>query len=110
MIIHSSFIRNMWISTTPSACVTLPFTYPHALALLTSNSLLSMIIVLLASVIQLSLTYPHVPDEAQMNNHQASYLVSIHLIFVFPARAIARDPHYHKSLTPRKQALNLRRT
>ena len=28
-------------------------------------------------------TYPHVPDEAQMNNHQASYLVSIRLIFVF---------------------------
>ena len=28
-------------------------------------------------------TYPHVPDEAQMNNHQALYLVSIHLIFVF---------------------------
>ena len=28
-------------------------------------------------------TYPHVPDEAQMNNHQASYLVSICLIFVF---------------------------
>ena len=28
-------------------------------------------------------TYPHVPDEAQMNNHQASYLVSIRLIFIF---------------------------
>ena len=28
-------------------------------------------------------TYPHIPDEAQMNNHQASYLVSIHLLFVF---------------------------
>ena len=28
-------------------------------------------------------TYLHVPDEAQMNNHQASYLVSICLIFVF---------------------------
>ena len=28
-------------------------------------------------------TYPHVPDEAQMNNHQASYFVSIHLVFVF---------------------------
>ena len=28
-------------------------------------------------------TYPHIPDEAQMNNHQASYLVSIRLIFVF---------------------------
>ena len=28
-------------------------------------------------------TYPQVPDEAQMNNHQASYLVSIRLIFVF---------------------------
>ena len=28
-------------------------------------------------------TYSHIPDEAQMNNHQASYLVSILLIFVF---------------------------
>ena len=28
-------------------------------------------------------TYPHVPDEAQMNNQQASYLVSTRLIFVF---------------------------
>ena len=28
-------------------------------------------------------TYAHVPDEAQMNNHQASYLVSIRLIFIF---------------------------
>ena len=28
-------------------------------------------------------TYPHVPDETQMNNHEASYLVSICLIFVF---------------------------
>ena len=83
MIIHLSFIRNVWISATPSASVTLPFTYPHILTLLTSNSLLSMMIASLASVIQLSLTYPHVPDEAQMNNHQASYLASIHLIFVF---------------------------
>ena len=28
-------------------------------------------------------TYPHVPGEARMINHQASYLVSIRLIFVF---------------------------
>ena len=28
-------------------------------------------------------TYPHVPNEAQMNNHRASYLVSIRSIFVF---------------------------
>ena len=28
-------------------------------------------------------TYPHVPDKARMNNHQASYLVSIRLIFSF---------------------------
>ena len=67
----------------PIASVTLPFTYPHILTLLTSNSLLSMMIASLASVIQLSLTYPHVSDEAQMNNHLASYLVSIHLIFIF---------------------------
>ena len=70
-------------SATPSASVTLPFTYPHILTLLTSNSLLSMMIASLASVIQLSLTYPHIPHEAQMNNHQASYLVRIRLIFVF---------------------------
>ena len=38
---------------------------------------------LLALVIQLSLTYPHIPEKAQMNNDQASYLVSIHLIFSF---------------------------
>ena len=42
-----------------------------------------MMIALLALAIKLSLTYLHVPDEAQMNNHQASYLVSIHLIFIF---------------------------
>ena len=56
--------------------------YHHVLTLLKSNSLLSMLIASLASVIKLSLTYPHVPDEARMNNHQASYLVSIPLIFV----------------------------
>ena len=83
MIIHLSFIRNVWISTTPSASVTLPFTYPHILTLLTSNLLLSMMIASQVSVIQLSLTYSHVPDEAQVNNHQAIYLVSICLIFVF---------------------------
>ena len=83
MIIHLSFIRNTWISATLSATVTLPFTYQHILTLLTNNSLLSMMIASLSLVIQLSLTYPHVPDEAQMINHQASYLASIHLIFVF---------------------------
>ena len=83
MIIHLSFIRDVWISATPSASVTLPFTYPHILTLLTSNSLLSMMIALLVSVIRLSLTYPHVPDEPQMNNHQDSYLVSILLTFFY---------------------------
>ena len=86
MIIHSSFTRKVWISATPSACVILPFTYSDILTLLSSNSLLSMMIPSLASVIQLSLTYPHVPDEARMNNHQASYLVSICLIFVFSTK------------------------
>ena len=66
----------------PSTTVTLPFTYSHILTLLTSNSLLNTMIASLASVIQLSLTYPHVPDEAQSNNHQALYLVSIRSIFV----------------------------
>ena len=82
MIIHLSFIRNVWIGATPSASVTLPFTYPHILTLLTSNSLLSMMIPSLASIIQLSVTYPLVPDEAQKNNHQDSYLLSIRLILV----------------------------
>ena len=72
MIIHLSFIRNVWISATPSASATLPFTYPHILTPLTSNSLLSMMIASLAAVIQLSLTYTRVPDETQINNHQAS--------------------------------------
>ena len=53
----------------PSASVTLPFTYPLILTLLTNKSLLSMMIASLASVIQLSLTYPHIPDEALINNH-----------------------------------------
>ena len=88
MIIHSSFIRNVWISATPSASVTLSFTYPHVLTLLKSNSLLSMMIALLASIIELSLTYQHVPDEARMNNHQASYLVSIRLILVIQESSI----------------------
>ena len=83
MIIHSSFIMNLWISAISSACVTLPFTYPHVLTLLTSNSLLRIMIASLALVIQPSLTYPLVPNETQMNNHQASYLVSTHLILVF---------------------------
>ena len=83
MVIRLSFIRNVWISATPSASVTLPFTYPHILTLPTSNSLLSMMIAWLATVIQLSLTYLHVPDEAQINNHQASYLARIRLIIVF---------------------------
>ena len=48
-----------------------------------TSTLLSMMIASLASVIQLSFTYPHVPDEAQMNNHQVLCLVSIGLIFVF---------------------------
>ena len=83
MIIHLSFVRNVWISATPSASVTLPLTYPQILTQLTSNSLLSMVIALLASVTQLSITYPHVSDEVQTNNHQASYWVSIQVIFEF---------------------------
>ena len=69
----------------PHPVLLLPSLYPHILTLLTSNSLLSMMIASLASVIQLSLTYPRVPDEAQVNNHQASYLASIRLIFIFLA-------------------------
>ena len=69
MIIHLSFITIMWIGATPSASVTPPFTYSLTLTLLTSNSLLNMMIASLVLVIQLSLTYPHVPHEAQMNNH-----------------------------------------
>ena len=80
MVIHSGFVRNVWISATPRVS-SHPFTYPHVWTL--SNSLLSMMKALLALVIRLSLTYPHVPDKAQMNNYQASYLVSIRLIFSF---------------------------
>ena len=71
MIIHSSFIRNVWISATPSACVTLTFTYPHVLTLLTSNSLLSMTI---ASYPTVSLTYAHVPDET-WNENSSSFIL-----------------------------------
>ena len=77
MNIHSSLIKKVWLSATPSPCVTLSFTYPHDLTLLASNSLLSM------RIASFSLTYPHVPDKARMNHHQAPYLVSIRLIFVF---------------------------
>ena len=59
IIIHLHFIRNMWISSTASASVTLPFTYRHILTLLTSNLLLSMMIASLVSVIQLSLSLIH---------------------------------------------------
>ena len=69
----------------PHPLLLLPsFTYPHILTLLTSNSLL--MIAWLASVIQLSLTYPHIPDEAQMNKWSPSFIrgeVSFRLIFVF---------------------------
>ena len=60
------------------------FTHPHVWTLLANNSLLSMMKASLALVIRLSLTYPHIPDKARINNHQTSYLVSIRLIFVFP--------------------------
>ena len=78
MAIHSSFVRNVWISATPRVS-SHPFTYPHVWTL--SNSLLSMMKALLALVIQLSLCYPHVSDKAQMNNHQASYLVWSLMVF-----------------------------
>ena len=80
MVIHSSFVRNVWISATPRIS-SHPFTYPHLWTLLISNSLLNMMKTSLALVIRLSLTYPHVLGKAWMNNHQASYLVSIRLIF-----------------------------
>ena len=57
--------------------------YPHVWTLLTNNSLLIVMKASLVSVIRLSLAYPHAPDKARMNNHQASHLVSISLIFVF---------------------------
>ena len=79
------------ILTTLIATVTFHFTYPHILTLLTSNSLLSMMIALPASLIQLSFTHPHVPDEAQMNNHQALYLVSIRLIFVILCTIVCEE-------------------
>ena len=88
LIIYLSFVSNvsMWISATSSACVTLPFTYLHVLSLLTSDLLLCMIGSLPGSVVQLFLTYSHVPDEGRMINHQNSYLMSIHLTFVLSRR------------------------
>ena len=77
MTFHLSFIRNVSISAKQSACVTLPFTYPQVLTLLASNSFLSM------RIASFSVTYPHTPDKAQINHHQASYLVRTPLIFLF---------------------------
>ena len=59
------------------------FTYSHVWTLLINNPILSMMKTSLVLVIQLFLTYLHAPDKARMNKHQASYLVSICLIFVF---------------------------
>ena len=75
MVIHSSFVRNVWICTTPRV-TSYPFTYPHVWTLLTSNSLLSMMKGSLAWVILLSLTYPHVTGKSRMNNYQALYFVT----------------------------------
>ena len=80
MTVHSSFIRNVSISAKQSACVTLPFTYPQVLTLLASNSLLSM------RTASFSVTYPHTPDKAQMNHHQASYLVRAPLMGAPPLK------------------------
>ena len=55
---------------------------PYVFILLKRVLLLNMIIVWLASVVQLSLTYTHVFDEARMNYHQAFYLVNNRLISV----------------------------
>ena len=58
-----------------------PFHLSIQLTLQTSNSLLSMIKASLTSDLPdltwSYLAYPHVPDKTWMNNHQASYLVSI---------------------------------
>ena len=75
-------VRDVWISATPRV-TSHPFIYPRVWTVLASNSLLSMMKASLASIIRLSLTYPHIPDKVQMNNHQALYLVSICLIFAF---------------------------
>ena len=77
MTVPSSFIKNVSISAKQSACFTLLFTYPQVLTLLAINSLLSM------RIASFSVTYPHTPDKAQMNHHQASYLVRTPLIFLF---------------------------
>ena len=44
-------------------------------------------------------TYPDIPDEAQMNNHQASNLVSICLIFVFilTSSVLCREVRLHSN-------------
>ena len=71
MVIHSSFVRNVWISDTLRVS-SHPFTNSLVWTLLISNSLLSMIEAWLALVIQLSFTYPQVSEKARMNSHQAS--------------------------------------
>ena len=58
MVIHTSFVRNVCISAT-SRVTTQPFIYQHVWTLMISNSFSSMTNASLASVIHLSLTYPH---------------------------------------------------
>ena len=60
-----------------------PFTYSHLWALMISNSLLSMMKASLALVTDCFSHLSNVPDKARMNNHRASYLVSIRLILAF---------------------------
>lgn len=58
------------------------FTYPYILILLTINLLFSTFSDFV-SIIPLSVTYLHVPDEAQMNMHQSFVLVKYSLKFFF---------------------------
>ena len=53
MVIHLTFVRNVWVSVTPGVS-SHPFTYQHVWTLLLSNSLLSKMKASLGLVIQLS--------------------------------------------------------
>ena len=70
--IHSSFIRNLWISATPTLLSVHHSTY-------TAHTYTSLACV---DYLTLSLTYSHVLDETRMNIQQTSNLVSILLILL----------------------------
>ena len=72
--------------------------------MLTSNLLWSMVFSDFVSIIQLSLHYSHISDEARMNMHQASYLLNICLIWL---SAINMAKFFRVSISSLKSLLDL---